>query len=311
MTMKKIAFALSIFFVLNIEAQEFISEDVSLGELKGTLSLPKKKTKTAILMISGSGPTDRNGNSAMGLSNNSLKMVAESFTEAGFAVLRFDKRGIAESAAAVDDPSALRFDHFIEDTKSWLSFLDEKGFKDLIVAGHSQGSLVGMIAAQNDNRVKGFISISGIADEVGYTMVKQLQLQAPVLVELASAALDSMREGYTVNSPHPMLASLFGPQIQDFLKSYMAYTPSEEIKKLVIPALIVNGTTDLQVSVDDAKKLNESYSNSTLLIIEGMNHVLKDAPKDDMVANAGTYNNPDLPLSEGLMNGMITFIKKL
>lgn len=238
-------------------------------------------------------------------------MVAESFTRAGYAVLRFDKRGVGESSAAVENPADHRFDYLLTDAKSWLNLLSERGYKNLIIAGHSQGSLVGMIAAQGDDRVKGFISISGLADEVGSTLTRQLETQAPVLVESASAALDSMREGYTVKSPHPMLTSLFGPQIQGFLKSYMAYTPSEEIKKLKIPALIINGTTDLQVSVEDAKKLNESYSNSTLLIIEGMNHVLKDAPKDDMVANAATYNNPDLPLSEGLMDGMVTFIKKL
>lgn len=300
-----------LFCLLQAEAQNFIEEVVSIGQLKGTLTTPKKKTKTAILQIAGSGPTDRDGNSAIGLTNNSLQMTAHSFAEAGYAVLRYDKRGIAESKNAVDDPSTLRFDDFIEDAKSWLTFLSERGYQNLIVVGHSQGSLVAIKAAQNNPKVKGLISIAGVADEIGYALVKQLQVQAPVLVEQAQIALDSMRDGHTVKKVHPLLGSLFGPQIQDFLRSYMAYTPAEEIVKLSIPVLVVNGTTDLQVSEEDAEKLKESYREAKLLIIEKMNHVLKDAPGNDMAANAATYNQPELPLSEGLMEGMISFIKKL
>ena len=298
-------------FTLLLTAQSFINEEVNVGDLKGTLSLPTKKTKTAILMISGSGPTDRDGNSAVGLLNNSLKMVAQSLSNSGYATLRFDKRGIAASKAAVEDLQKVRFDDFVEDTRLWIDFLQKRGFKRIVVAGHSQGSLVGMLASQNNPNVNGFISIAGIADEVGYTLEKQLKLQAPILVEEAKTTLDSMRAGYTVKKVHPLLNPLFGPQIQDFLKSYMKYTPSVEIQKLTIPILIINGTTDLQVSVDDAKKLNENAAKAKLLIIDDMNHVLKNAPKDDMASNIATYNNPSLPLSNGLMEGMITFIKKL
>ena len=101
------------------------------------------------------------------------------------------------------------------------------------------------------------------------------------------------------------------PAIQPFLKSYISYTPEEEIKKLSVPVLIINGTTDLQTGIEQAENLKEACPDAKLIIIDGMNHVLKDAPENDMIANATTCNNPDLPLSDGLISGMIQFIKKL
>lgn len=309
--MKKIyLLTAAIIFTLGLSAQKFTNEEVSIDQLKGTLSIPKKKTNTAIMLISGSGPTDRDGNSAMGLNNNSLKMVAEQLSIAGFAVLRFDKRGIAESNKAITDPTELRFENFIEDATNWLKFLNERGYQNLIVAGHSQGSLVGMIASQNNEKVKAFISLAGISVDVGTILLEQLNKQAPVLVPEATIALDSLRAGHTLNKVNPFLASLFGPQIQGFIRSYIAYSPSQEIKKMNIPVLIVNGTTDIQVGVDQAEKLKEAYPNAQLLIIEGMNHILKDAPAE-MAANMATYNNPELPLSVGLMDGILSFIKTL
>lgn len=308
--MKITALAFSLIVTTFSYAQSFSEEEVSIGELKGTLSTPDKKTKTAILMISGSGPTDRNGNSAMGLNNNSLKMVAQEFAETGYAVLRFDKRGIAASKNAAVDPIALRFDDFITDAQSWLSFLGDKGYKNLVVAGHSQGSLVGMIVAAKNEKVKGFISLAGVAADAGTTLIRQLQDRAPVLVPDATVALDSLRAGHTVNKVNPYLVSLFGAHIQGFMKSYIAYNPSKEITKLNIPVLIINGTTDIQIAVDQAEALHAACTNSKLKIIEGMNHVLKDAPADP-AANMAAYNDPELPLSDGLMDSLVSFIETL
>ena len=308
--MKMTVLLFSILFSHFLMAQNFTEEDVSIGDLKGTLSLPGKKTKTAILLISGSGPTDRNGNSAMGFTNNSLKMVSNELTKSGYAVLRFDKRGIAKSKNAITDPSALRFDDFIVDAKSWLTFLGDKGYKNLVVAGHSQGSLVGMIISQQNEKVKGFISLAGLGEDAGSTLIRQLGKQAPILVPEATTSLDSLRAGHTVNKVNPFLVSLFGPQIQDFLRSYIAYDPSEEIQKLTVPVLIINGTTDIQVDVPQAEMLSKSYPEAELQIVEGMNHILKDAPSDP-VANMATYNDPELPLSDGLMDSILSFIENL
>ena len=302
---------LLLFISSQLLSQSFTEKEVEIGELKGTLSIPAQETNKAILLIAGSGPTDRNGNSTLGLNNNSLKMVAQQLSDAGYAVLRYDKRGIAASKAAIDNPTDLRFNHFIDDAKSWLNLLSDEGYKDLIVIGHSQGSLVGMLAAQNDKKVKGFISLAGLAEDSGEAIVRQLNAQSPVLGEDARVNIDSMKAGYTVTQFNPYLISIFGPAIQPFLKSYIAYTPAQEIKKLDIPVLIINGTTDLQIDIPQAERLKKAYPEAELLIIEGMNHVLKDVPEGDLTANAAMYNNPELPLSEGLISGMLKFIEKL
>ncbi|MEQ9403053.1 MAG: alpha/beta fold hydrolase [Cyclobacteriaceae bacterium] len=308
--MNIIIFIIALLVSGTCHAQNFTEEEVSIGELKGTLSIPPTKTKTAILMISGSGPTDRDGNSAMGLNSNSLKMVAHDLTLEGYPVLRFDKRGIAASKKAVTDPAVLRFPELIEDAQAWLNFLKERGYKKLVIAGHSQGSLVGMVAAQNNKNVKGYISLAGLADDAGTMVVEQLGKQAPILVPEAKTILDSMRAGYTVTKVNPFLASLFGPHIQGYFKSYIDYSPKEEISRLTIPVLIINGTTDIQVGTDQAEMLKTACPTAKLTIIDGMNHLLKDAPSDP-AANMATYNKPDLPLSEALMPAIKSFIKTL
>ncbi|MEO1255806.1 MAG: alpha/beta hydrolase, partial [Bacteroidota bacterium] len=122
---------------------------------------------------------------------------------------------------------------------------------------------------------------------------------------------DSLRDGHIVKKYNPFLASIFNPQIQPFLKSYIAYNPAEEIQKLQIPVLLINGTNDIQVGEDQAQRLKEAYSNAQLLMVKGMNHVLKDVPDGDLTANMATYNNPELALSEELIPGIISFIEKL
>lgn len=308
--MKTLFTLICLFIILSATGQQFTEKEVEMDKLKGTLSIPESKTNTAILLIAGSGPTDRNGNNALGFTNNSLKMAAHELSKTGYAVLRTDKRGIAASKEAVEDPTNLRFEHLVEDAKSWINFLNQEGYKKLIIAGHSQGSLVGMMAAQDNENVVGFISLAGLAEDAGEAIVRQLGAQSPVLAEDARVNIDSMKAGYTVKKFNPYLISLFGPAIQPFLKSYISYSPAEEIKKLDIPVLIINGTTDIQIEVSQADSLKKAYPKADLLIIEGMNHVLKDAPADP-AANMATYNNPELPLSDDLMTGMITFIKKL
>ncbi len=309
--MKSLLLTLLFFIVFSTESQQFEEKEVSVGKIKGTLTIPVSSTKTAILLIAGSGPTDRDGNNALGFTNNGLKMVAHELASEGYAVLRFDKKGVAASQAAVTDPKALRFEDFVEDTRSWIEFLDDKGYRKIIIAGHSQGSLVGILAAQNNTKVDALISLAGPSEDAGEAIIRQLSQQSQELADEAKIKIDSIRNGHTVSKFNPVLASLFNPQVQPFLQSYMAYDPVEEIKKLKIPILIINGSTDLQVRVDDAKTLNESYPKASLLIISEMNHVLKHAAAGDLVANGATYSNPDLPLKEGLMDGMIDFIKNL
>jgi hypothetical protein len=91
--------------------------DTPAGKIAGSLLLPAAKGAAPVaLIIAGSGPTDRDGNSSMIPGrNDSLRMLAQALAQAGIASVRYDKRGVGASAQAVQSESALRFETYIDD----------------------------------------------------------------------------------------------------------------------------------------------------------------------------------------------------
>ena len=294
--------------VLLGQQEEIVELDTGTHTLEGTLLLPETEGAVpVVLIIAGSGPTDRDGNNTL-MKNNSLKFVAEGLAEQGIASLRYDKRGIGESSLTKEQMLATRFEDLVTDAKSWISYLQTRDdFSEIHVLGHSQGSLVGMMAAR-DTEVQRLISVAGIGVTVDVILREQLKAQAPVLQEQADIMLDSLAQGHEVKKVHPMLQAIFNPAIQPFLRSYMKYDPKVEIAKLEQAVLIVNGTTDIQVGVHQAENLMAGNSEAELVIIENMNHVLKDAPADRN-ENMKTYYDPELPLSSKLLPAIVDFIK--
>lgn len=242
------------------------------------------------------------------MKNNSLKLLAHGLWENGIASLRYDKRGIGASALNKEQVLAMRFEDLVTDAKSWIGYLQTRDeVSGIHILGHSQGSLVGMLASQ-DSDVQQLISVAGLGSKVDIILREQLKAQPPVLQEQADIMLDSLAQGYDVKQVHPMLASIFNPGIQPFLRSYMQYNPQAEIAKLNQAVLIVNGTTDIQVGVDQAEQLKAANTNAKLVIIENMNHVLKTAPAERN-ENLKTYYNPELPLIPELLPAIVGFIK--
>jgi len=290
------------------QADEPITLKTDTGDLFGTLLAPKSNHKIpVVLMIAGSGPTDRDGNSIAG-KNNSLKFLAEALAENGIATLRYDKRGIAESHAALDSVQNLRFDTWVDDAQAWVELLKERDqFSTIVIAGHSQGSLVGLLAAKGGN-VDKFISIAGAGTPINKVLEKQLMANSPVVATMAKPILDSLVAGHLVDSFPPMLAMLFNKPTQPFLISWMKYDPAQEMAKLTIPSLIVQGKSDLQVKVEDAQKLHAANAQSQLLIIEKMNHVLKEVT-DDIADNYASYQDPARPIMPALVEGIVRFVK--
>lgn len=284
-----------------------ITLETATGQIKGTLLLPTSSKKMpVVLIISGSGPTDRNGNNPM-MINNSLKMLAQGLLEKGVASVRFDKRGIAESASAVVQESDLRFETYIKDVEAWVDLLkSDKRFSEIVILGHSEGSLIGMIAAQK-KEVKKFISIAGAGFPAGEILREQLKAQPPTFLDLCLPIIEKLEKGETVSIVPPMLNSLFRPSVQPYMISWFKYNPQIEIAKLGKPILIIQGTTDIQVSILDAEKLAAASKNSQKQLIEGMNHILKDAPLDRQ-QNTETYTNPTLPIKAGLIDTIIKFL---
>lgn len=286
------------------------SQEIAINNfIDGTLLLPKsKKQIPLVILIAGSGPTDRNGNQSM-LQNNSLKYLAEGLSDKGIATFRYDKRifKMAKHKKLIEEE--INFDNFITDASNVVSyFKNDPRFSKIVVLGHSQGSLVGMVASQND--VDLFISVAGAGQEIDDVIVDQLKLQAPALVDDARKAFDDIRVNGIAVDYNDGLAMIFRPSVQPFLKSWMQYNPQKELQKLAIPVLLINGDKDLQVQVNEAKKLKEAKKDAVLEIIPNMNHVLKEIKTESIVENQQAYTNPDLPISKKLIAVIATFILK-
>jgi len=284
---------------------------VDKGEISGTLMKPKNvEGSTVALIIAGSGPTDRNGNNPSAGENNSLKMIAEALAREGIFSVRFDKRGIGESRYLVDKEEDLIFEDYINDVIAWVEKLREDNrFEKVVVIGHSEGALIGA-AAVNNTDVDGFVSIAGAGYPAYQTMERQLKAESEEVFQLCKPIMDELMKGNLVENVPEGLYTLFRPSVQPYLISWFKYDPVEEMSKIEKPVLIIQGNNDIQITVDDANRLHEGNPASKLVIIEGMNHILKDAPKD-RDKNIATYNNPTLPLNEKFVEELIKFIKEL
>ena len=292
--------------IFTLAQEEIIVLETPTGNIEGTLLVPSKENAPLVLIIAGSGPTDRDGNSGS-LKNNSLKMLAQGLYDNNIASLRFDKRGIVKSAKAMTSEEDLRFEHYIQDVQQWYSLLkDDSRFSSFIILGHSEGSLIGMIASQTVIPDK-FISLAGPGVSMQATIRRQLADQPPYILSMSLPIIEQLEKGKTVDSVPPLINMLFRPSVQPYLISCFKYDPAIEISKVQNPVLIVQGTTDIQIQVEDAKKLAAANSNSELVIIEGMNHILKEADANRFL-NLRTYGDPTLELKQGLIENITKFI---
>ncbi|MBS0000218.1 MAG: alpha/beta hydrolase [Cyclobacteriaceae bacterium] len=278
------------------------------GEISGLLLIPAVQKKVpVVILIGGSGPTDRNGNNP-GMTNNHLKFLADALYNFQVATLRYDKRGIGASSQAGIREKDLRFENYVKDVAGWISLLQrDDRFSRVIVAGHSEGSLIGMLASQ-EVKPSGFISISGPAEPADRLIRNQLKSQPEAVRKYIYPVLDSLAAGKTVEDIDPTYNALLRPSIQPYLISWFHYSPRVEIGKLNIPVLIIHGTTDIQVEPQNAFELLYSSKNVDLEIIEGMNHILKRADADRQ-QNLATYNKPDLPVMKELVQAIVNFVK--
>lgn len=297
-----------------LQAQLLINEEEVIlqtdkGSLVGTLRDPGEKAPV-VLIIAGSGPTDRNGNNPMGVNCDSYKLLAEGLYIEGIATLCFDKRGIGASAEAMVEEKDVRFEHMVEDVKGWIDLLaaDER-FSSVIIAGHSEGSLVGMLAAKDNRKVEKYISLSGVAVSADELLKEQLMSQPEPVRSKIFEVIDQLKAGEEVPGLPPFLDALFRTSVQPYLISWFRYVPTEELKALNQPVLIVQGTTDIQVSESQATLLHAAKPSAKLLLVEGMNHVLKNCPSMDQVEQMKTYQDPSLPLPSELLKTMVLFIK--
>jgi uncharacterized protein len=301
----------SMFPALLFAQEEKVVLKTPTGDIEGSLSLPEQKNTVPVaLIIAGSGPTDRNGNNEE-MENNSLKMLADALNKKGFAALRYDKRGVGQSSEVNKDEMEMRPETYVNDVEEWVDLLGkDKRFTKIIVIGHSEGALLGMLAAVNNKKVKGYVSIAGAGRPIDEILKEQFAGVPENVKEIIYGMLDRLKKGDTLTNVPTIFYALFRPSIQPYMRAWMKYDPQKEIKKLTIPTLIVNGTTDIQVKVLDAELLAKAQPKAELRIIKNMNHVLKDCETMEKELQKPLYNNPTLPLNMEFSKELTDFMIK-
>lgn len=306
--MKYLSLIFSLISTLVFSQQATYTEtDLSVTRwIDGSLAQPNSGANTLAIIIAGSGPTDRDGNQNF-LKTSNLKKLALQLAQNDIATFRYDKRIVKQIKMNAIDPN-IKFDDFVSDALDVVNyFKTKKIFEHIYIIGHSQGSLIGMLAAEKN--IDGFISLAGAGQSIDAVVIEQVQATAPMFTEETKRVFDILRSGQTTTDYPPALASIFDSTVQKFMMSWMKYDPAVVIKSLSMPVLIVNGTKDLQVSTEEAELLHRSAEKSELKLIENMNHVLYIIHGDTQ-ENAKSYNDHNGKLSEELVKDIVEFIKK-
>jgi pimeloyl-ACP methyl ester carboxylesterase len=292
--------------------QRPISLDTGTGELFGTLLLPRSDAPVpVVLIIAGSGPTDRDGNNTDGGRNDSMKLLARVLAKHNIASVRYDKRGVAASKAATPDERNLSIEAYVADAAAWGKMLKtDPRLGRLILLGHSEGALVAALAAEQAGAAA-VISVAGTGRPVDQVLREQLQYRLPPpLLQRSEQLIDSLKAGHTDDNVPPALDVVFRPSVQPYLISLLRQDPAAAFGKLQVPALIIQGRNDIQVGVGDAELLHAAKPDAELALIDGMNHVLRIVP-NDIERQLASYKDPQLPLASEFSTRILRFIGAL
>ena len=285
------------------------------GPLKGSWVAAAPANAPVVLIIPGSGPTDRDGNSPLGVNAAPYRMLAEALAARGVSSARVDKRGMFGSAAA-GDPNSASVSGYGDDIHSWVRTLRGRtGARCIWVLGHSEGALMTLASVtRNDEGICGVVLVAGAGRRLGDVLREQLRASPPFAPYLDKAlpALERLEAGQRVDTAgmEPVLLSLFAPQVQDFLIDVLAQDPAVLAKRVKVPMLVVQGLRDLQTSEGDARRIAGANPAARLVLLPEVNHVLKAVGSDDRAANAATYADPSRPLAPGVAEAIADFIHR-
>jgi len=289
-------------------------EAVRLGRgdstLFGTLEIPVgyKRTPLAIF-LSGSGPTNRDGNTpSAGIQSNCLKLLARALEAQGVSTLRYDKRGVGESANAAVSESTLSVTTYSEDARGWISrYRGDPRFSAIVLVGHSEGALIGTLAAERAP-VDGLVLLAAAGRPISQVLREQLGRQlTPDLMARSDSILAQLARGLSVDEVPSDLWSLYRPSVQPYLRSWLPLDPADELKRVSAPVMVVQGTTDAQVSLEDVNRLVAARPDAVKLVIRDMNHVLKIASAD-LDSQRRAYVDSTLALAPGLAARVTDFV---
>jgi uncharacterized protein len=295
---------------------EPVSREISvagpMGPLMGSY-IDAGKNSPVMMILPGSGPTDRDGNNPMGVSSASYKLLAEALAINGISTLRIDKRGMFGSAKAISDPNAVTIADYAADAAIWSkAAIKENGGKCVWMAGHSEGGLIALAAAQKQDDICGVILIAAPGRNLADVIYEQIHANPANAVIFADAdrGLSSLRSGQKidVSAMHPALQGMFAPQVQNYLIDLFSYDPAALAKSVKQPMLIVDGGRDIQVKAADGNAIAAAQPAAKRITIDAMTHTLKRVDTSDQAANLATYSNPALPIMPELVNAIAAFI---
>jgi pimeloyl-ACP methyl ester carboxylesterase len=283
--------------------------ETKTGTLHGTIDIPAGNGPFPIvILLPGSGPTDRDGNQTQ-MKNDCLKQLGQGLAGKGIAVLRYDRRGVGKSSAAAPKEEDYRFEMLIEDVVAWVEFLKKDArFTGIGIAGHSEGALVGMLAAKRAP-VAAYVSLAGAGRRLTDVLREQLGKNLPESQKAKwEPIVNELEAGRTVDDVPKDLLVLFRPSVQPYLISLFKLDPARELAEVKVPVLIVQGTTDLQVTTADSKRLSEAKKDAKLFVVENMNHLFKRATTN--AEQQAAYFNPNVPVMPEIIDEVASFLNK-
>lgn len=277
------------------------------AQLLGDLYTSSTKSDNLVIIVPGSGPTNRNGNSFAGVKGDSYKLLANALVVQGLDVFTYDKRFITQlkQNQSIKEEEG-RFEDGVNDLALIVNHFST-AYSKITLVGHSEGALVANILANTSSKVTQYVALQGpgvAADQIIYEqVVKQLPALGNKVAELNAA----LKNGQTIEDVPPMLQALYRPSVQPYLISWMKYDPSIEIKKIKQPTLIIDGDKDLQVSLLHGDLLSKANPKAKRITLKNMNHILKQIEKDE--DNIKSYGDSSFPLHPELASTIVTFIQ--
>jgi len=282
--------------------------------LAATLTVPRGVTGRVpvAVIVAGSGPTDRNGNSVMGIRPNSYAQLAWRLAERGIATLRYDKRGMPGTQGTFDIRT-MTLEDFAGDARAAAeSLARDSRFSRVVLIGHSEGASLALLAARQGAPIAGVVHVSGLGRPLTAVMREQLsrQFDSTTLARYDTAMRHYLQGEQPADVP-PQLAMLFVPVNQTFMRSLAAFDAPAAIRAVRQPVLIVQGETDLQATVADAERLHAARPEARLILIPATNHVLKHVADTTLAGQMGTYQNPSVPIVADVVAAIADWILAL
>ncbi len=275
--------------------------------LEGTLTIPHNSSGPAALLISGSGPIDRNSNSPH-LAINIMGEIATHLAASGIASLRYDKRGVGNSGG---DYLATGFHDNIADAQAALDALRSRPEIDpgqIFVIGHSEGAIIASELAR-DSKLAGVALLAGTAQsgrdlltwqtaQIASTLPKPVQYLTK-LVGRDMERIQSKRLARIERSHQDAVRIRFAKLNAKWLREFLAYEPSNALRRAQAPILAITGSKDLQVDPADINIIEQAAPTPfTGHIVNDLTHLLRE---ETAPASLRTYKNQTRrPIDQGV-----------